>query len=337
MNESHTRLSTACLLVLTGLAIAMSLYWLKPVLVPFVLAVFLWVGLTPVVAVQQRRLRLPRKLAIVSTLLLGFVLLVVVGAAISLAVSQLADNTEEYKDRLQEVMSTAVEALPLEKLGATADATTAPLLDGSVEIVGNLLAGTTRAVGSVLSNGMLVILLTAFLLFGGTTAGASRGKTWGEVQSRIQRYVVTKFGLSALTGVLVALELGILGVDLALVFGLLAFLLNFIPNIGSFIAVVLPLPVILLSPDLTMPVRVLAFALPGATELVIGNVLEPKVMGESVGLHPVAVLLSLIFWGMLWGVIGMFLATPLTAALRVVLEKNEMTAPVARLLAGRFG
>ena len=84
------------------------------------------------------------------------------------------------------------------------------------------------------------------------------------------------------------------------------------------------------------PTIILAIALPGAIQIIIGNVIELKIMGESLDLHPITVLLALIMWGMLWGIVGTLLATPLTAVMKIFFERMEQTAPIADLLAGRL-
>ena len=119
-------------------------------------------------------------------------------------------------------------------------------------------------------------------------------------------------------------------------FGFLAFLLNFIPNIGSIVATLLPVPVILLSPDLSWPARIAAVVIPTAIQFGIGNLLQPKLMGRSLDLHPVSVLLGLIFFGLIWGVVGMFLATPILGVVKILLERFEFTRSVGALLAGRL-
>ena len=121
-----------------------------------------------------------------------------------------------------------------------------------------------------------------------------------------------------------------------MVFGLFAFLLNFVPSVGSIISTVLPLPIVLVG-DYSVAIQILAIALPGAIQFIIGNVIEPRMLGDSMDLHPVTILLSLIFWGMIWGVVGTLLATPITAVVRILLEKGELTRPVAELMAGRSG
>jgi AI-2 transport protein TqsA len=82
---------------------------------------------------------------------------------------------------------------------------------------------------------------------------------------------------------------------------------------------------------------ILAIALPGLVQFVLGNIIQPRIMGKSFDLHPVVIMMALIFWGMLWGIVGMFLATPLTAILKIILQRSPQTAPLADLLGGRLG
>ena len=126
-----------------------------------------------------------------------------------------------------------------------------------------------------------------------------------------------------------------IGLEPALVFGVLAFLLNFIPSVGSIVATLLPLPLALLQFESSLAITA-CVVLPGIVQFSIGNVVEPRVMGEGLDLHPVTVLLALIFWGLVWGMTGMLLATPITAVLRIILDRISATRPVAELLAGRL-
>ena len=98
----------------------------------------------------------------------------------------------------------------------------------------------------------------------------------------------------------------------------------------------LPLPVILVDPEIGTATAVAAIAVPGLMQFAIGNLIEPRVMGASLDLHPVTVLLALIFWGTLWGIVGALLATPITAVLNLVLQRIEVTRPIASLLSGRI-
>jgi AI-2 transport protein TqsA len=125
-------------------------------------------------------------------------------------------------------------------------------------------------------------------------------------------------------------------VEFAWVFALLAFLLNFVPSVGAIIASLLPLPVILLSPEMSLTAKLLAFAIPAAIQFVIGSFVQPRVQGHALDLHPVVIVLALIFFGMIWGLMGAFLATPITAVVRIIFARIPITRPLADMLAGNL-
>ena len=334
-SESRERhIQTICLLILAAAVIAHALWLLRSVMVPFMVATFCAFGLSPLITFQRRYLRLPRPVAVLATLIFGCALLVVLGGVISTSVNQLAANTEFYQRQINQLLDKTMTLL--EGYGFDPVKTLNSLRALPLEKVSGFLTGTTRAIFDLLSQGSLVLIFLVFLLIGGTTRTEPSGGVLGQVESRIKRYIATKALVSAVTGVLVGVVLTLLRVELALVFGLLAFLLNFIPNIGSLIATLLPLPVVLVSPDSTVTTVILAVALPGAIQIIMGNFIEPKIMGGSLDLHPVTILLALIMWGMLWGIVGMLLATPLTAVMKILCERIEHTAPFADLLAGRL-
>jgi AI-2 transport protein TqsA len=181
-----------------------------------------------------------------------------------------------------------------------------------------------------------VLIFMFFLLLGGSTETIPRAGIWMEIESKMRSYLVTKTVISLFTGAVFGLALWLFGIPLAIVFALLAFLLNFIPNIGPIIACLLPLPLIILSPDLSLGAMIVVILLTSGIQFISGNVVEPKIMGDAFELHPVAILLTLMIWGMLWGIIGMILATPIMAAMKILLERFDRTRPIAEILAGRF-
>ncbi len=328
------RLQTTCLLVLTIFAVAVALYWLSAVMIPFVLAVFVTFAINPAVSLLTEKAKIPRPLAIAGVFLIGFGLFTVIGGLVSSSVSQLSQNASAYQDKITRLIADAFALFPFERFG---------IEHGSIQSqlsnlpVGSLLVSLTNSIIQVLSNTILVLIFVVFLLIGGGQAARMTDPVWLEIELRIERYLVAQVTISAVTGFLVGLILYLLGVDLALVFGFLAFLLNFIPSIGSIIATLLPLPIILVSSDASWTIAVLAIALPGTVQLVIGNIITPKVLGDSLDLHPIVILMALIFWGVLWGIVGMLLATPMTAVLKILFERYELTRPVARVMAGRLG
>jgi len=198
-----------------------------------------------------------------------------------------------------------------------------------------LVANTFGAVFNLLSNVFLVLIIVVFLL-AGRNPYAVRAGVYADMDSQIRRYIAIKIAVSALTGVLVWAILGILKLPLAPIFGVLAFVLNFIPSIGSVISTLLPIPVAVARFQDAPLTIILVIALPGAIQMAIGNVLEPKLMGGELNLHPVTVLLALSFWGLLWGIPGMFLAAPLTAIIRIILVQFDTLKPIGNLLAGEL-
>lgn len=332
--DTQRSIQNACLMILAAVAVGFVLFWFRSVLIPFVLALFFAYGLGPVIEIQTQRLRVPRPLAVLMTLLLGVFLLSLVGALISTSVTQLSANADVYQKQIE---------LTVEKLATSPlVAELAPDFAGELDFrklipteqLAAALVGTTNAIVDLLSKGLIVLIFLFFLL-SGESAVRSRGVRL-DVETQIRRYLLVQGALSAGTGILVGGILTVLGVPLAMVFGLFAFLLNFIPSIGSIIATLLPLPVVLMNPEISPTVAILAIGLPGLVQFGVGNVLSPKVLGDSLELHPVTILLALMIWGALWGIVGMLLATPITAVLRMLLDRMELTRPVASLMAGRI-
>lgn len=345
-SSSEHRVQTVCLLILTAIGVGGALHWLSPVMVPFALAFFLAVILTPVVEVLHRRLKLPAVLGLFAALVLGVGIFAVLGMLVSQSVDELRANEAQYAAGIEELkqdVNAWAERFGFDPVIATGAARATRADDESLvdatqgraeafpaRLARELLPGTVNALVGVLSQGILVLIFMMFLVTGRAHSG-----TLGDVEQRIKGYVVTKLVVSGVTGVLVWGSLAFLGVPMALVFGLFAFLLNFIPNVGSLVATVLPLPLLLIGEFSTATV-VLGLVVPGTIQFVVGNLLEPKMLGDSMNLHPVTILLALIFWGMIWGIVGTLLATPITAVLRVLLEKSDLMRPVALVMAGRL-
>jgi len=208
-------------------------------------------------------------------------------------------------------------------------------IDGLQTYVPRLLSHTF---GTTVSLFTMISLVTIFVIFllAGRDPRAIRQGVYAEIDQQIRSYIATKVLLSALTGVLVWITLVVFGLQLAAVFALLAFLLNFIPSIGSIIATVLPIPIAVAQFGGDIWRLLAVIVIPGAIQMAIGNGLEPKLMGDELKLHPIVILISLSFWGLLWGPVGMLLAVPIMASLRIVMSRFATTRPMANLLAGQL-
>jgi len=318
------------LVILAGVAAGGALYFMRPVMVPLILALLLSYLVSPLVDLVQVRLRTPRPLAVLVALLVVGLLVFLLGVLISSSVRSLAAKGPAYEARLVQMGESALATLQGWGLPDT-DALRERL--GDLPLADVALGALNQAVASI-TNVLLVLIFVVYLVAGRTPNQEQRG-IWREIDARVKRYITVKVIASAATGLLVWLILALLGLDLAVVFGLMAFLLNFVPSVGSVVATLLPLAVALVQFDQVWRI-VLVLALPGAVQFAVGNVIEPRFLGSALDLHPITILLALVFWGMLWGVTGMLLAAPITAVLRIVLERVEGTRPLADLLVGRL-
>jgi AI-2 transport protein TqsA len=328
---TNERVRTISLVIIAVILGAAALYWLKPVMIPFILAFLLTYLLKPVIQVLQDRLKIPSGGAVLVSILLCCLLFYCIGLLVASSVSDLSKNSNTYQTKLGHLVDDGVAWL--EKRGFDVDETSIKTKIASFnwgEKAGQLANGVI----TMLSNGFLILIFAIYLLQGSLRPAIRAGPVREKIEGRIKRYISIKIGLSAITGILTATILTTLGVDAALLFGTLAFLLNFIPSVGSIIATLLPLPLVLFEPTVSTTTLVLTLVLPATVHVIIGNVIEPKVMGDSLQLHPITILLSLVFWGMLWGVPGMLLAVPISATICVLLDSQSGTRPIARLMSG---
>jgi len=339
------RIQTVCLLILTALGIAGALYALSSVLIPFVLAIFLTLCLIPAIDIQMKWLHLPRGAAILTTVIIGCTVLALAALIVTAAVNQIFENRDAYERQFRQVLVKTKGILPPEWYTAdsgdpndpnsTSEDPSEPLIRIPSNTIRKVLTDTASSITGLISSSLLVLIFMIFMVAGKSKYKAKPGSIWWEVETRMKRYVFTMIFTSGITGLLVGLVLTILKVKFGWMFGFLAFLLNFIPSIGSIIATLLPLPVALIDPQLGIASKILVLAIPGSIQFFIGNILQPKMMGESLDLHPIVVLLSLIFFGTIWGIIGMFLAVPITAVLKILLQRFGYTRALAELISGK--
>lgn len=195
----------------------------------------------------------------------------------------------------------------------------------------------------LVSNTFLVVIYLIFLLieqrmfskklqqiFNGTHEKAFK-KGLEKVKSSIESYILVKTLTSFLTAILSFIILKIIGVDFAFFWAFLIFLLNYIPNVGSLVATVFPAILTLIQFDTLWPAFFVLFGI-GAIQFTIGNFIEPKAFGKSLNISALVVILSLAFWGFIWGLVGMFLCVPITVIIMIIFSNFKETKPFAILL-----
>ncbi|MBI9072883.1 MAG: AI-2E family transporter [Melioribacteraceae bacterium] len=146
--------------------------------------------------------------------------------------------------------------------------------------------------------------------------------TFRDINEQVQKYIVTKTLISLLTAIVVGIILFFFDLDFLVVWIFFTFLFNFIPNIGSILAVLFPALIALVQFE-SIGYSVLIAGILAGTQNIIGNFIEPKIMGNRLGLNPLVILLSLLLWGYIWGIVGMFLSVPLTAVIKIILSNSH--------------
>jgi AI-2 transport protein TqsA len=330
LQKEQNRLIVASLVIIALVAIGIVLLYARSVLIPFVLAVFISLLISPILDFQVLRLKIPRIFAITITLIIVLIILAVLFLAVSQAIQSIVSTAGRYSDSFVELTE-----LVLQKVK---DWGLSPNQDEIVRTLQNKIPGfITNAFGTALgfiSSVFLVTIFVIFLLIGRNSHTIHKG-IYSDIDRQVRRYITIKAAVSTVTGILVWVVLTLFNLELANVFGILAFLLNFIPSIGSIIATLLPIPIAVAQFDNPWFI-ILVVGVPGVIQMVIGNGIEPRLLGKGLHLHPITVLLALSFWGLLWGVPGMFLAVPMTAVVRIILMKVETLKPISNLLAGRL-
>ena len=330
IKEERTRLATGSLIVLAALAVAVALHYTQTVMIPFVLAVFIATLTSPLLDVLILKFKFPRSIALVVALLVLLAVVLGLGLLVAQAIQMILATTSRYSQSFTDFVSQMLERF--KDWGIELDQQ--EIVGALSQKVPQIVTSTFGTVFGFLSSVMLTAIFAAFLLAGRDPRVIHQG-VYAEVDGNIRRYIATKVVLSVITGLTVWILLALFGLELAAVFGMLAFLLNFIPNIGSIIATLLPLPVAIAQFESPLTIT-LVVLLPGSIQMAIGNIVEPKLLGKGLNLHAVTVLLALSFWGLIWGVVGMFLAAPLTAILRIVCLQFKALRPVGKLMGGEM-
>ena len=307
-----------------------------PIIVPVLFSAFLAVLAIPPVSWLQRK-KVPdwAAVAIVFVGVIGG--FAAVSTLIGNSIASFSDNLPEYEARLVAMTSGWIAWLENQGIDMSTDSLMAQIDAGqAADVAGTLVA----SVGSLLSDTAFVLLTTAFIM--AEAAGLPRKlqaalgdpeadiERFSGVISDIQEYLSIKTKISMVTGSLAWILCWVVGVDYPVLWGVLAFFLNYIPTLGSIIAAIPPVLLGFVQFGWERSLVLLAGFL--LINVIMGNVVEPKVMGKRLGLSSLVVFLSLVFWGWIWGPLGMFLSVPLTMVVKILLEYSDDMKWVAVLL-----
>lgn len=306
------------------------------IIIPLLLSIFIATVSAPAMFALER-LKLPRILAFlivlaaVIGLLLGFVYI------LSSSLDGFLANMPQYKAKLLSMLD-LLQGL-FQRFGMELSKKDLQLMFDPSELL-NILGTFLKTFSTILSKSLLIFLGVTFMLFETSSLktkiyllinkDASLENPFESFSKNLNNYLAIKTTLSLITGLIIGLGLLILGIDFALLLGMIAFLLNYIPSIGSVIAAVPAVLVALVGFDPNTFFLVIALYL--SVNIIIGNIIEPRYMGKGLGLSVLVIFLSLVFWGWILGPVGMFLAVPISMTIKIALDSHPSTKPIAMML-----
>ena len=320
----------AFMVVVAGLRAASDL------VVRFLLALFIAFICGPIFFWLQRK-HFPKAAALIIVLLIILGFSAILGVFIGTSVNDFTRSLPTYQENFIRLIKGVISWLSAKGMDVPAKA----ILDiFNMNVIMNLVGSMLTTLTGMLSDSFLILLIVVFILLEVSTVPQKVLNIWGEESltmvelkkfaEGMQQYIAIKSIISIITGIIVGLALFLLGVDFALLWGVLAFLLNYIPTIGSILASIPPILLALIQLGWGHASLVLLLYL--AINNIIGSIIEPRVMASSLGISPLVVLISVIFWGWVLGPIGMLLSVPLTMSIKIYLESRDSTRWLAIIL-----
>jgi len=322
------------IIVLAGVKLA------SGILIPFLMSFFIAIICSPAVKLLIK-FKFPRALAVLSVIVFIILCCFVLAGLLGSSVAEFKQNLPFYQEQINTQFAGVIDKL--QQFGINIHIEKATLLEYFSP--GKAMGMATNVLSSfsgMMANIFLILLTTIFMLFEAESIPKKVHMIYNDPSMRMRQidkflqavhnYIAMKSLISLITALLVGAVLSLIGVDFVILWMLLAFLLNFIPNIGSLLAAIAP--VLLAFVQLGFGHAVAVAGSYFVVNMVMGSVIEPRVMGRGMGLSTLVVFSSLIFWGWLLGSVGMLLSVPLTMIVKIALESSSSTLWVSALLEG---
>lgn len=328
--EKLAPINTVCLMILAATAATWVLVYTKTMLMPFVIALFISMVAGTLAGWLKQKWKVPYGMGLVLSFLAFLAIVTLSVLFISSSIESFVAGADIYSERLNDTLDWLL--IHSQKYGVNMNAQFVADTVAKLPVF-NMLKSVGSTLVSILTNLMLITLFVIFIFMG--KASADKPSLVGNIQKQISFYLLIKIFVSLLAAGFTWIVLASVKTELASMLAVLTFVLNFIPNIGPFISTILPMPVLFLQYGLDWHI-LLALILLTAIHFVIGNILETKWLGKGMDLDPIVVIACLIFWALVWGIMGALLAVPMTAIIKIALERNETTKPLADLLGGKY-
>ncbi len=329
----YAPINNICLMMLAATALTAFLVYTKTVLMPFVIAFFIYMVANTLASWMKQKWKVPYALGLIACALTFLGLAALAVLFVSNSIETFVNGADIYSEKLNDTLEWAL--LTAQKYSVNLNAQFIADTLNKIPIF-NMVKSVGGGLVSFLTNTMLISLFVIFIFMGKASSAVNQKPTLvNTIQKQISFYLIVKIFVSLLAALFTWIVLLLVGSELAGMLAILTFVLNFIPNIGPFISTLLPMPVLFLQYGFDWHI-ILALCLLTSIHFIIGNILETKWLGKGMDLAPVVVIACLIFWALVWGIMGALLAVPMTAIAKMAFERHETTKPLADLLSGRI-
>lgn len=347
MPKVPKRFAAANFILMLFLSIAVALAILKiaaKVLIPVVIAMLLSLVLVPIAAFLNRKLKIPNVLCTILVLLAFISVVLFVGTILISSTRSIVDQYPKYEQRFLSIYEHIAEMMELPFDEGLSLFTNLWMQEGVRSFIQDVAIMLSTKLFSLIKDFSMIVLFCFFFMsefryfntkmefaFADVMPNKIRSMIT-DITNQVIKYISVKFFISLLTGITVYLGCLCTGLSFPILWGFIAFVMNFIPTIGSIFSCLITIIFALLQfwPSL-LPVVIISVVLIGANTL-FGNIIEPKIQGENLGLSPFIIIVALSVWGWIWGFAGMVIAVPLMVVIKIICENVEFLKPVSILL-----
>lgn len=335
---SNSAVLTACVAILTVIATLYAAKAMVNILMPIIFAWIFSTMLVPFVNLLNRKCRIPYPLAVAIAMVITLFVIYEIGLFLNGILSSFLAKKADYLAKLKTLISQFFALLPSQIADELQQ----------MDWIGKISTAALKASGKVFSFSStlcMTLIIATFFFFEQRDIGIKliaafhpkEAKRLDSVLTKtaqqVSRYLILQFLISAITGIAIWAALAILRIDFAPTWGILAFICNFIPTIGSIVASVPPVLTALVqyAPETYWPAVITALTIL-VIQMSIGNFLAPRVLGDNLNIAPAVIIVSLMFWGWIWGIPGALISVPITASIKIVCDSFEALRPIGILL-----
>ena len=328
---------------IASVIVVIILHQLRGIFVPLCLALLLYFFFNGVYKLLLRK-RIPKIIVLFFLLIFIFILLYFFGVLIYASISSFIDKFPNYGDKITEIIK---EVFTQMKIPIARFHTYIEQLDITKGIdptrVTEIISTAFGSFATFVGHMVLILIFLMFMLAGRGALSGRITKAFdprrtnkieyilNSIEDQVQQYLLIKTLINLANGIICGVILFAFGMDFYIFSALLIFVMHYIPNFGAVVATLFPISIAFLKFGFSLPALLIAILLT-LVQVIIGNILEPKITGKSLNLSPILILISLIFWGYVWGVTGMILAVPVTSAIKIIFENLPGLRPIAEII-----